>query len=154
AVGDDAGALALIRRAARAVPGDGDFGKEHLWFARAGDRLVDEKGWEAGLDAADRGMKGLSAEEGERLAEWRTELFRRWSQWLLDREDVEGSLKVLRRAYALAPADREVHAGVAYHAQEALRTLAEKRGAAAVVEHHRALLKAFPTVDALHEVAW
>jgi tetratricopeptide (TPR) repeat protein len=144
--GKDKDALALIGRAAKAVPGDKDFQSASHWFIRHGEKCIKEKGWEAGLAVVGRGLKVLPAGEGKKLLGWRSVVFRRWSQSLLGKQDADGSMKVLARAYALDPTDREVIAGIAYHTQEALWIM-ENRGLPAVMKHYEALRNQFPKVD-------
>src|SRR5262249_55221055 len=118
--GQDLEALALIRRATKDVPGEKEWQSESSWFSRFGEKRIKKLGWEAGLEVADRGLKALPEAEGKKLREWRGSVFRQWSQSLLDKKDAAGSLKVLARAYALDDADKEIHAGIGYHTQEAL----------------------------------
>jgi tetratricopeptide (TPR) repeat protein len=152
AAGKDTEALAVVRRAARAVPDDRDFQSGHHWFSRHGEKRIPDKGWEAGLAVVERGLKVLPKEEMPKLLAWRSSVFRRWSQSLLEKNDAGGSLKVLARAYALDPADREIIAGIAYHTQEALPLLERGPGLPAMTEHYAALVKAFPKVKNVAEV--
>ncbi len=152
AAGQDQDALKVIERAAKAVPEDKDFQSPSRWFVRLGEKRSQDKGWEAGLVVVGRGLKVLPAAEGKKLLAWRSGLFRRWSQSLLSKKDVHGSLKVLARAYALGPKDREVAGGIAYHAQEALRTLEEGGGRPAAIEHYEALRKQFVAVKSVPAV--
>jgi tetratricopeptide (TPR) repeat protein len=151
ASGKDEDALALLRRAARAVPEEREFRHEHDWFVGLGEKRVKEKGWEAGLEVADRGLKVLPAAEGKKLKEWQAGVYRRWSQSLLDRQDFDGSVRVLARAYALGGDDREVRAGIAYHAHKALPAMETKSGVAGLVEHYQALVQQFPRVTEVAE---
>jgi tetratricopeptide (TPR) repeat protein len=153
--GKDKEALALIARAARAVP-DGQFPGAADWFIGIGERRLKEGGWEAALAVAERGLRVLPEADARKVREWRGGVFRLWSQWFLDEkqgQDVEGSMKVLARAYALDENDKTVLAGLAYHTQEALRILDRKRGLKAMVEHYQALRKQFPRVDDIAAVA-
>jgi tetratricopeptide (TPR) repeat protein len=143
-------ALKLIRRAAGEPTTENDLKRPGYWFVRHAEKRLGA-GWEAGLDAADRGSKLLSAAEAGELNEWRTSAYRRWSQSLLKNEDVEGSLKVLTRAYALDPHDRELIEGIALHTQEALKIVENRSGLPAMIEHYQILRRAFPDVDAIAE---
>jgi tetratricopeptide (TPR) repeat protein len=149
--GDDRRALTIIRRDAGEGEGHPDGRSPGSWYIRHGEKHLKD-GWEAGLAVADRGLRRLAAAEAKELIAWRSGLFRRWSQSLLEKGDVEGSLKVLARAYALDPKDKDVIAGIAYHAQEALRILEDRSGPAGLIAHYRALQTSFPAVDELAEV--
>jgi tetratricopeptide (TPR) repeat protein len=151
AAGKDKEGVALAARAAKAVPDDERFQSASRWFIQHGETRIEADGWEAGLSAAERGLKVLSPAEGKALSAWRTGVFRRWSQEFLDKGDVDGSLKVLARAHALDPADRGVAAGIAYHTQEALPKVEARSGVAAAVIHFEALRKQFPAVAAVAE---
>jgi tetratricopeptide (TPR) repeat protein len=148
--GKDNDALRLIEQAATAVPNDKDFQSASHWFSRLGEKLIEEKGWEAGLAIVERGSKVLPESELGKLREWRSSVFRRWSQSLLDNADADGSLKVLARAYALEPTDKEIVAGIAYHTKEALVKM-EGKGLAPMVDHFKALREQFPNLDEVSE---
>jgi tetratricopeptide (TPR) repeat protein len=153
--GKDRQALTLIRRAAQATKGK-DFQSAAYQFSRYGEKCLRES-WEAALAVARRGLKVLPEGEAPQLRAWRSGVFRRWSQWLLDQkqgQDVAGSLKVLARGYALDPNDEAIMAGLAYHTQEALRILEARSGLKAVIEHYRALRKQFPKVTGIASVGW
>jgi tetratricopeptide (TPR) repeat protein len=144
--GMDREAVALAARAAAAVPDDKDFQSASRWFVRLGDKQIKADCWEAGLAVAERGLKVLPPAEGKALTRWRTNVFRRWSKERLAMADVDGSMKVLARAYALDSADKEVVKGIAIHTEEALRKLEDKSGVEAAVTHFEALRKQFPDV--------
>lgn len=151
-VGDDEGALKVGERAAAALPEDADFQSPSLWFRRHGEKHVQKKDWEAGLAVVDRGLKVLPAAEGEKLLRWRSSVFRRWSQTLLVKRDVAGSMQVLSRAYALNPMDRQIIAGIAYHAQQAL-PIKERESLEAMVAHFNALREQFDNAEEISEKA-
>jgi tetratricopeptide (TPR) repeat protein len=146
AAGKDEEAVALAARAATALPDNKDFRSPSRWFIFHGEKRIKADGWDAGLAVADRGLKVLSPSEGKALSKWRISVFRHWSQERLDQADADGSLKVLARAYALDPKDKEAVAGIAYHTQEALRKVEDRSGVAAAVAHFKALRKQFPDV--------
>ncbi len=149
--GKDIEAVALMRRAAVAEPNGKDFQGGAVWFMRLGEqRIKQRKTFEAGLAVAQRGLRLLPVKDCKELRQWQSTLFRRWSQDLLDKQDPDGSLKVLARAYALDPQDREIINGIAYHAQKSLQML-ESQGLPALVAHFRALRGQFPKVDEVAE---
>ncbi len=152
--GRDQDALLLIRRAGKAIPGDRDYQSESHWFCRHGQKHIDKKGWEAGLEVVNRGNKVLSEAETKKLLAWRSSVFRRWSQSLLAKQDVAGSLQVLARAYRLDSKDAEIIAGIVYHTQEALAIVERKDGLPAMMEHYQALCAAFPGVTPIAEVGF
>lgn len=149
--GADDEAVALIGRAAQAVPDERDFQRASHWFVRHGDGRIRDEGWEAGLSVVERGLKVLPDEEDRRIREWRSRLFRRWSQSLLEQQDAAGSLAVLARGYALDPADRALRAGIAYHTQQALAMIERSSGPPAMSRHYEELCRAFPQADVVLE---
>lgn len=151
--GKDAEAVALVKKAAADVPGHGEFQTPAYAFEYLGWRLFREKGPEAALPLAERGLKLLAGKDATQLREWRSAVYRRWSQSLLDKKDIDGSLKVLGEAYKLDKADKEVHDGVAFHVQEALPLADKAGGVAAVTAHYQQAVKAFPDVAEVAEVA-
>ncbi len=153
AAGKDREAVAVIRRGAKVMPDDRDFQNPARWFGRAGDKVIDATGWEDGLKLAARGEKVLTdKEELAALHGWRGETFRRWSSRLLDAGDAAGSMKVLARAWAVDPTDKEVADAVGYHTQEALIIIRKKDGVPAALAHYKALQEAFPTVAAVADL--
>jgi tetratricopeptide (TPR) repeat protein len=149
--GKDEEALPIIRRAAEAT-GDDEWRSASYWFIRHGEKRLEEN-WEAALEVVQRGLKVLPAAEAQALLEWRSSVFRRWSQELLaEKQDVDGSLKVLARAYELNAMDEAIVAGVAFHTQEALQMLDDKQGLPAALEHYQSVRKSFPKLEEVAEV--
>jgi tetratricopeptide (TPR) repeat protein len=142
--GDDNRAIERLGRAARAMPDDKDFRSAGDWYLRLAERRIgDRADWEAGLAVLARAAKTLPANEAKALSGFRGGVYRRWSQALLDKGDIDGSRTVLARLYALDPADAGVAAGVAFHVQTAL-PIAEKTSAAAMAAHFKGLVEQFP----------
>lgn len=155
AAGKDAEAVALVRRAAKEMPENRDFQNAADWFGRVGRDVIKEKGWDEGLKLADRGEKVLTAkDEVAALHRWRSETFRRWSGRLLGDGDAAGSMKVLARALAINPQDKEIVSAVGYHTQEALRIVRKKDGVPAMLAHFKELQTTFPAVADVGEVGW
>lgn len=144
--GKDTDVLTILDKAGKAFPDEASFRKPAVWFERHGEKRIKDKGYEAGLDVAERALKVLPANQNASILAWRNSIFRYWSQDLLDKKQVDASLKVLERGYALAPSDGNVLAAIAYHTQEALR-ITEAKSADAAIEHFQTLSKQFPKVD-------
>lgn len=147
----DPEAIALVRQAAEALPEESDFRSAAHWFQRHSSQRRKDAGWEAGLAAIERGLNLLTAEELKELSEARISLYRQWSQELLEKKDVDGSVKVLARAYEIDPKDEDVHDGLGYHTAQALKLLAEQDDAKAI-EHFESLVKQFPEVKDVAKV--
>ncbi len=145
AAGRDQEALDLIGRAGGMIKADRDFSSPSVWFIRRAQDRKKAGGWEAGLAAVESSLGLLSPGEAQKLQEWRSELFRRWSQEHLDNGDAEASMKVLARGFALDPADKEIHSGLGYHTFHVLRKL-DGPDIAPAVRHFQALLAQFPKV--------
>jgi tetratricopeptide (TPR) repeat protein len=140
----DREAVAAVARAASALPDSDRFKTAAVWFRDAGEGRRAQAGWEGALELIDRGLKAAPAGEKNQLLGYRSSIFRRWSQALLDQNDAAGSFKILQRGFALNPKDDQMEAGLAYHTQEALRFLARDRGVAAAIEHFREIRKLHP----------
>lgn len=150
-------AIKLIRRAAESVPTERDFQKTARWFEQHAERVRNSDGWEAALQAVDRGIELLSPGDAKPLLAWRSSLFRRWSQSLLDQQDVDGSIEVLARAYALDTRDREIRAGLSYHLATALEQLdddeedEDHKDTSTMARHFHAVARRFPQVKEVAE---
>jgi tetratricopeptide (TPR) repeat protein len=143
--GKDQDALLIIARAAKALPDEKSFRKPADWFERHGEKAIKDKGWEAGFAVAERALKVLPMNEQSSILAWRSSLYQFWSQELLGKKDVAGSLKVLAKGYDLYPNDPDIQAGIAFHAQQAL-AIAEAKSVDAVIEQYQSLVKQFPKV--------
>lgn len=151
--GKDKEGVEVALRAAKALPRDADFAHPSRWFEIAGDEKLQKEEWEAGLAFAERGGKVLSEAEQARLKPWRSGVYRRWSQTLLEKNDYPGSLKVLAAGYKLDPKDGELHEGIAYHTQEALKLADAKDGLKEARAHYAAIKEQFPLAKEAASVA-
>jgi tetratricopeptide (TPR) repeat protein len=138
--------LALIDKAAVAVPADPIFGRPADWLSEAAGRKRRAAGWEAGIAYADRGMKLLSEDKSAVLRWWRGSAYRQWSQEHLAKGDFDGSLKVLAAGLDVTSKDRDLTDGLDYHVHKALKVLHAKDSEAAAA-HFTAVSKQFPTND-------
>lgn len=141
----DKEAVELVARARKQLPGDKAFATAAEWFERAGHK---ETTWEEGIAVLDRGLAVVPEGERKQLRAARSGFYRQWSQKCLDKVDFGGSVKALEAGFARDPDDKEIHAGIAYHIQEAMPRLGEKSVDAAV-EHFQLLQKEFPKVAAV-----
>jgi len=69
AAGKDQQALALLGRAAAAVPDEKDFAGSGIWFIHRGEQELKAHGYDAALSVIERGLPLLSAVEGRKLRE-------------------------------------------------------------------------------------
>jgi tetratricopeptide (TPR) repeat protein len=149
----DREAQAAIEFAATVMPKESDFQESTPWFRFANRRYEDEGG-EAALAVVERALTTAPAADHEELRKHRTELLCRWSSSLLDKEDFNGALKLLVRAFKIDPTNSELHGSIAYHVQEALASLAKGGAApAAAVAHYRVVLAEFPEAKVVGEMA-
>jgi len=149
----DQQAIGLINEAAAALPEQRDFQSPARWFARRAGLERKEAGWEAGVAVLTRGLAIVPEKEKKELNRARTSLFRQWSQTLLDKHDIDGSMKVLLQAFALDPKDEALHDGIGYHTAKAFEQL-DMAGDKKLVEHHEQLVKAFPGVKDLEQASF
>jgi tetratricopeptide (TPR) repeat protein len=152
--GKDEEAVRVVARAGKAIPKDSDFRGAASWFERHGEQRRKDRGWEAALEVVERGLRVLPPAEAKRLLEWRTGVYRRWSQKLLADKDVDGSLNVLAKAYALEPKDRALADGIRYHTGEALTLQARDKDLKPAIEHYQEIRRRFPDAASAEEAAW
>jgi hypothetical protein len=138
-------ALSLIGRAAEMLKSERDFASPSVWFIRRAQDRQKQSGWEAALASVESPIGLLAPPEAQKLREWRSGLFRRWSQEHLEHGDLDASAKVLARGLALQASNKEIHSGLGYHTIQALRKL-EADGTEAMARHFQALIAQFPGV--------
>jgi tetratricopeptide (TPR) repeat protein len=149
----DAEVLTLVKQAARDLPQSREFQNPAESFERYGWKVYEEKGAEAALPVAARALKLLDDKGAAQMRDWRSGIYRRWSQQLLDKKDIEGSLKVLVRAHTEDKTSRNIQEGIGYHLQSALKVADEAGGVVAVTAHYQQVAKAFPGVEEVRDVA-
>ena len=142
--GKIADGLKLLPRATAAFPKDKKFANAAEWVSRAAGRKIDKDGWTAGLAFADVALKDLTGNPAADLRAWKDGVRRQWSQELLKKGDADGSLKVIADALAADPGNKELFAGLVFHAQEALAYLDAEKGMAAAAAHFKELCEKFP----------
>lgn len=136
--------LALVGKAAAAVPAESVFRRPADFLSAAAGRKRQAAGWEAGIAYADRGLKLLPANKAADLRRWRGSAYRQWSQEHIEKGNFDGSLKVLSAGLAATPKDNALRDGLQFHTLKALEVLHRKDPAAAVAQFH-AVGDAFPT---------
>lgn len=154
ASGKDQDAVRVVARAGKAIPTDSDFKGAADWFQRHGEDLRSQQGWAAALAVVDRGLRVVSPAEAKKILEWRTSLFRRWSQDLLKKMDIAGSLNILAKAYALDPKDRDLADGIAYHTQAALAHYGHDKDLKRAIAHYQEIRRRVPEATSAAEAAW
>ncbi len=149
----DREAQAAIDRGATLMPNDGNFKNAEPWI-RYIFQCYEDEGGEGACNAVERAFATTNENDHMAIMTCRTSLLRRWSQYLLGKSDVDGSVNVLARGFAMNPSDEDLRSGIAYHTQEALDIL-DKAGAdpAAAVAHLGVLKRTFPAVETVTEVA-
>jgi len=148
----DSQAQKAIGIAQRSLPDKSDFRSAGPWI-RYAQNAYSKTGRDAALAVVARGLAAAPEADQPALHKHRVEIFRRWSQDLLDKKDFAGSLKVLSQAQALEPTSSDLQSGVAYHGQKALEHLdADGRNPAAAIAHYELLLASFPEIDDVRSV--
>jgi len=140
AAGRDADVAETLSRAAEAFPKDKLFLDPLHWYDNeAQARSKDD--WEAGANLFDRALKTFPKQSAP-IRDARASHARRWSQKLLDEDDVNGSFRVLLAADKLQPNDEEIRKGIDFHVQNAFRILSLERPKLSI--HYKAMKAAFP----------
>jgi tetratricopeptide (TPR) repeat protein len=148
----DREAQTAIERAAAALPLADEFQKSGPWYRHA-NRCYENEGYEVAMAVIDRALMTAPAADHPELCKERTDFLRRSSNGLLDKNDVNGALNLLVRAYKLDPSNGELIGSIGYHVQESLGKLA-KGGAdpAAAVAHYRVVAAELPGVKGVGEM--
>jgi tetratricopeptide (TPR) repeat protein len=149
--GKDKEAIAIIARAAQAVPSYEEFRTPRLWFTQFGDTCLKDGKWEDALAIVPRALAVLPEAEAKAMHAWRSHAYRIWSQRLLEQGEADGSMDVLTRAYAHDAKDQEIHDGLLVHTVKALERLDAKSGRAAALAHFQTLRQRFPDVDKVRQ---
>jgi len=138
----------LLARATVAFPKEKEFSHPAEWVSRAAHRLADKDkdkaGWPASLAFVDAAIKELTVKDVKVLLAWKDWARRQWSQGLLTKGDVAGSLQVIADGLADAPDSKELADGLAHHTQEALNYLDSKKTTAEAIAHFKVLRAKFP----------
>src|SRR5262249_32559805 len=118
--GRDDEALAVLRRAAAAVPNEANVFVEQqaaLYLRRAGAHV--EKGnWPQALDAVAARFDKVDNAARELLRKWRLEMFLRWASKLTDAGQFADALLALDRGLGIEPDDADLRGQVCYVVQE------------------------------------
>lgn len=149
--GKDEDAVKVAARAIKALPNESGFKNVAELFTRFGDTVYKDGDYEAALKVAERAVKALPKDDSKQVVEWRGHTFLLWSQKLLDKKDVEGSFKVVIRAYKLDPKDKSAKKAVSYHAYCTLDL--KEADLKTVASRFKRLRESFPDVDDVVETA-
>jgi tetratricopeptide (TPR) repeat protein len=151
--GKFADGLKELPRAAAAFPHVEGFNNPAEWVERAAAARAKADGWAKGLEYADSAVKELTGKPADAIRAWKTGARRNWSQDLLKKGDVDGSLKIIAAGLGAAPDDKELLDGLAYHTQEAIRFLDAKKGTDKAIAHFQEIIKAYPKVQDVRDMA-
>jgi tetratricopeptide (TPR) repeat protein len=151
--GADGEAQRIVVRMLTLLPDETDFKRGECWIQFAL-TCRDEQGPEAALSVVDRALAATPEEVHSYLREFRVSVFRSMSEALIEKNDYDGSLKVLVRAMKIDPQSRDFKEAIAWHVRKALGGL-DKEGTdpAAAVAHYRLAAKEFPQVSEVSEEA-
>ncbi|CAN0598561.1 unnamed protein product, partial [Ectocarpus sp. 12 AP-2014] len=134
-------ALAVLGAAFNETGDDSFAGMRSAVLTRPAEALIRSGNWQAALDqtAATGGILDLNAQAD--LDDWRSTIFRRWANTLLDEGQFPQALDVLSRGIETYPDDRRLDQSVRYFAQEWARGSANYRDG---LEALRAVTSAIP----------
>ena len=153
AAGKDDEAIAILRRAAAAVP-DGTFPRMQAWiYIRRGEDLITKGRWQQAATAVEPGLVKLDPIPQAELRRWTAELPLRWAQSEMQKKDFKSAIEVLERGRGLAPKDERLAHDIVYAVQEWVEYTQAKAGdvkaKAILVEQ----IKRFPDIAGLKDVA-
>jgi pentatricopeptide repeat protein len=93
-------AVAILRRAAKAVTGEDFETRQAYLFARPADALMHAEKWDDALKLIDSGIKAVDPKAQKTLREMRVGLFLRWANTEEKKGQFETALAILKRAAA------------------------------------------------------
>lgn len=132
-------ALAILARAAQAVP-EGGFLERQSWvFLKAAEKHADARDWEKALAAAAPGFTKLTGAPLAEVASWRLNLYLRWFQHEVHTQRFEQAAAALERGLAVVPAEPRLVRNAGYLAQEWARALSAAEGPDQALERLRTL---------------
>lgn len=105
AAGREDAALAVVRRAAKAIPGTEFVEAEADLYQREGQKLTRAGRWEAAVALAGRGLKAVGDGPRKELTGYRNGLYLNWSNALAEKKQFEAALDVLTKGLAADPTD-------------------------------------------------
>jgi tetratricopeptide (TPR) repeat protein len=150
--GHEAEAVAVLRRAAAAVP-DSDFPEQQAYlFLRPAEALIKDGKWDAALAVAERGLHTVDAEPArKKLLGWRAEVYLRRAQTEWKKGAFDRAAAVLVKGLEVAPADRDLGNAVLYLAQEWLKAADTSGGPQAAAAALAEMRRQFPAVKDLRD---
>jgi len=151
--GKDDEAIAILRRAAAAIP-DANFPALQAWiYIRRGEDLIKNGNWQKAAAAVAPGLVKLDPVPKAELRRWTAELPLRWAQSKLDKKDFKSAVEVLDRGRALDPTDERLTHDIVYAVQEWARNAQAKAGDANAKAILVEQIKRFPDLAGLKDVA-
>jgi tetratricopeptide (TPR) repeat protein len=110
--------IAVLKRAAAAVP-DGGFEPMQAWvYIKPGEDLVKAHDWKGALTATEAGLSKLDPIPLKELVEWRDNLFVRWTNSEIDSERFDSAASVLEAGLGAKPDAGNLLHTVSYLGQE------------------------------------
>jgi len=123
--GNPAEALAILERAATAVPGGGFQGMQSLVYIRPADARMREGRWEDALAAAVPGFEVLAGEPRKELEKWLGYFAQEWSTGLAKKEGEAEALVALRGLAVRFPGNEYVTSAADSHVRRMAYGLAD-----------------------------
>ena len=146
-------ALAILARAALAVPGGGFLERQSWVFLKSAEKQADAGEWERALAAAEPGLAKLTGTPRAEIVDWRTNLYLRWFQHEVRAQDFEAAATVIERGLSVVPEEPRLARNAGYLAQEWARALAKNEGPDKALDLLRALRKRFAGNQEVDEAA-
>ena len=146
-------ALAILERAALAVP-DGGFVERRAWvFLKGAEKRVSEGRWEEALAATGPGLERLEGPSRREVERWRSNLHLRWFSAEMRTKRFAEAADALTRGMRTDDPHPGLRQNLGYLAQEWARSLAGEQGPAAALTQLRALVARFPGSKPVAEAA-
>jgi tetratricopeptide (TPR) repeat protein len=153
--GQEDEALALVRKAAAAIPGEAKhFQAMQAWlYIRPGEEAAKVGEWDKALAVVEPGLQKLDTGPREELRHWRAGLYLRWGNALAAKDQFAAAVDALDKGLMTEPKDKHLANNLVYTVQEwAWKTYSREGsepGKAIIVR----MQERFPKLPGLNELA-
>lgn len=146
-------AIAVLARAAKALPRDG-FETLQAWvYIKPGEDLVKAGKWQAAFSTTGEGLTKLDPVPRRKFVEWRNDLYLRWANAEIDAGQFEAAAAALTGGLKAFPGDPRVAEIVGYLGYEWTKRVSKTQDWEAVADFYAQGLSHFPDDEYLRKSA-
>lgn len=123
-----AAALAILARAAKALPGGGFEEMQSFAFIHPGEKLAQDQQWQEALQLAETGLKTLPPSARKELHRWRNNVYNRWTITTIDQKKYAEVVDILEQAMKVDPDESDFERNMGFVVQEWLSQVESEKG--------------------------